>query len=44
VTTIDGPSPYKFRVRVGKYNNLREAESAAARLKKEEQFNTWITR
>jgi cell division protein FtsN len=44
VTTATGASPSRFRVRVGKYNNLREAESMAQRLKKEEQFNTWITR
>ncbi|MBI2828207.1 MAG: SPOR domain-containing protein [Acidobacteria bacterium] len=33
-----------FRVRVGKYNDRREAESVAGRLEKEEQFKPWITR
>ena len=44
VTTTDGVSPTPFRVRVGKSNTHREAESMAQRLKKQEQFNTWITR
>lgn len=44
VTTATTGTPNRFRVRVGKYNNLREAQSMAQRLKKEEQFNTWITR
>jgi cell division protein FtsN len=44
VTMAGGATPTPYRVRVGKYNNLREAESMAQRLKKEEQFNTWITR
>src|SRR5688572_2566401 len=33
-----------YRVRVGKYNDRREAESIARRLEKEEQFKPWITR
>lgn len=33
-----------YRVRVGKYKNRREAEDVAARLEKEEQFRTWISR
>ena len=33
-----------FRVRVGKYNDRREAESVASRLEREEQFKPWITR
>lgn len=33
-----------FRVRVGKYDDRREAESVAGRLEKEERFNPWITR
>jgi cell division protein FtsN len=33
-----------YRVRVGKYNNRREAETVARRLEKEEQFKPWITR
>ena len=36
--------PAVYRVRVGKFPTRREAESIAARLKKEEQFNPWITR
>jgi cell division septation protein DedD len=45
VTPIDGASksPYRFRVRVGRYTK-RDAESAAQRLAKEEQFRTWVTR
>ncbi len=39
--TIAGPD---FRVRVGKYNDRREAESVAGRLEQEEQFKPWITR
>ena len=37
-------TPSVFRVRVGKYPTRREAENIAARLKKEEQFNPWVTR
>jgi cell division septation protein DedD len=33
-----------FRVRVGKFNDRREAESVAGRLEREEQFKPWITR
>jgi hypothetical protein len=33
-----------YRVRVGKYKDRSEAQSVAARLEKEEQFNPWITR
>ena len=33
-----------FRVRVGKYDERREAEAVAGRLQKEEQFKPWITR
>ena len=33
-----------FRVRVGKYNDRREAESVAGRLEREERFTPWITR
>ncbi len=36
--------PTVFRVRVGKFKDLREAESVKARLEKEEQFNPWIVR
>jgi len=37
-------SPAIFRVRVGKFPSRREAESVAAKLKKEEQLNPWVTR
>ena len=37
-------APSVFRVRVGKFNSLREAESVAAKLKKDEHFSPWITR
>jgi len=34
-----------FAVRVGKYNDRREAETVASRLEQQEQFNTpWVTR
>ena len=33
-----------YRVRVGKFPTRREADSMAARLKREEQFNPWVTR
>ena len=39
--TTAGPN---FRVRVGKYNDRREAESVAGRLEEKEQFKPWITR
>ena len=37
-------TPAVYRVRVGKFPTRREAESIAARLKKEEQFNPWVTK
>jgi cell division septation protein DedD len=43
VTSPPG-APHLFRVRVGKYQDRREAESVAGRLEKEEQFKPWITR
>jgi len=43
-TYITSPAPGMFRVRVGKFEHLREAESAAAKLEKEEQFKPWITK
>ena len=33
-----------YRVRVGKFPTRREADAMAARLKREEQFNPWVTR
>jgi cell division septation protein DedD len=43
VTSPPGAA-HLFRVRVGKYDDRREAESIAGRLEKEEQFKPWITR
>lgn len=37
-------SPSIYRVRIGKFPSRREAESIAAKLKKEEQLNPWVTR
>jgi cell division septation protein DedD len=44
VMVPSGATPTIFRVRVGKFPTRREAESVAAKLKKEEQFNPWVTR
>ena len=44
VSTPGSSAPRVFRVRVGKYNDRREAENVARRLEKEEQFKPWITR
>jgi cell division septation protein DedD len=43
---VDPPAgtPAVFRVRVGRFKTRREAETVAAKLKKEEQFSPWITR
>lgn len=43
VTTPTG-AVQVFRVRVGKYESRREAESVAGRLEQEEHFKPWITR
>jgi DedD protein len=37
-------SPSIYRVRIGKFPSRREAETIAAKLKKEEQLNPWVTR
>jgi len=37
-------TPAVYRVRVGQFKTRRDAETAAARLQKEEQFKPWITR
>ena len=42
--TTPGGAVRVFRVRVGTYNDRRDAESVAGRLEKEEQFKPWITR
>ena len=44
VTTPSAGDARVYRVRVGKYNDRRDAESVARRLEKEEQFKPWITR
>lgn len=38
------PRGARFAVRVGKFNSQHEAEAMSARLKKEEQFDPWVTR
>jgi cell division septation protein DedD len=37
-------TPAVYRVRVGKFPTRREADAMAARLKRDEQFNPWVTR
>jgi cell division septation protein DedD len=37
-------TPAVYRVRIGKFKEQREADSVAARLRKEEQFDPWIVR
>ena len=44
VLSPESGAPAVFRVRVGKFKDRREAETVAARLQKEEQFNPWIVR
>jgi cell division septation protein DedD len=39
----DAPAPV-YRVQVGKFANLRDAEETGARLEKEERFKPWIRR
>ena len=42
--TTPANGPTLFRVRVGTFADRRQADSAAARLKREEQFKPWVTR
>jgi cell division septation protein DedD len=44
VQTPANGAPNVFRVRVGPFKTRREAEAAASKLQKEEQFNPWIVR
>ena len=44
VVTPAGGTPAVYRVRVGTFNTRREAEAAASKLEKEEQFKPWVTR
>ena len=39
-----GPGPAFYKVHVGRYNDRGEAEQVSTRIKKEEQFQAWITR
>jgi cell division septation protein DedD len=39
-----GPPTGSYKVQVGRYKDRGDAERIVARLKKEEQFNSWITR
>ena len=42
--TTPPSGPQMFRVRVGKYQDRKEADRIATRLEREEQFKPWITR
>jgi cell division septation protein DedD len=44
VNPAAGPGPAYYKVQVGRYNDRGEAEQVSARIKKEEQFQSWITR
>jgi DedD protein len=39
-----GPPTGSYKVQVGRYKDRDEAQKVIERLKKEEQFNPWITR
>lgn len=39
-----GSGPAYYKVHVGRYNDRGEAEQVSLRIKKEEQFQSWITR
>jgi len=39
-----GANPPYYKVQVGRYNDRGEAEKVSLRIKKEEQFQSWITR
>jgi hypothetical protein len=39
-----GPGPAYYKVHVGRYSDRGEAEQVSTRIKKEEQFQAWITR
>jgi cell division septation protein DedD len=42
--TTPPSGPQMFRVRVGKYQDRKEADRIAGRLQREEQFKPWVTR
>ena len=44
ILPLSQTTPPRYRVRVGKFKTKHEAETVAAKLQKEEQFNPWITR
>ena len=44
VNPPSGASPKYFKVHVGRYADRGEAEKISTRIKKEEQFQSWITR
>ena len=44
VSVGDAKVPAKFRVRVGKYSDKREADAIFRRLEQEERFKPWLTR
>ena len=39
-----GGGPAYYKVHVGRFNDRGEAEQVSQRIKKEEQFQSWITR
>ena len=39
-----GATPAFYKVHVGRYKDRGEAEQVSQRIKKEEQFQSWITR
>lgn len=44
VSVGDTKGPAKFRVRVGKFSDKREADAIVLRLEQEEHFKPWLTR
>jgi len=44
VIALGGTASALYRVRVGRFKTRREAEAVASRLRKEEQFQPWVTR
>jgi cell division septation protein DedD len=44
VTSPASGTPQIYRVRIGKFESRRDAETMAAKLEKEEQFKPWVTR
>jgi cell division septation protein DedD len=44
VEPAQGSAVRAFKVQVGRYSDRREAEQAARRLEKEEQFKPWVLR